>query len=151
MVEVSAADVASSEVCQPVDLAMGSLARKLQREKARREAQETRRKAVREAKQKGRPPPRRHKRSRGGIRISTPRVGVTLSMGGGLVRFGCPVCRLVLYVGKGTPHEAGMRQIERHVALCRARKELLDALELAAVAKLEEAELESLLAQEAAT
>lgn len=76
-------------------------------------------------------------RKKGTITIKTPRVGVTLAMGRDYVRFGCPVCRRVLYQDRGTPHTASMRKIEGHVGLCKVRKEFLGELELVAVSKLE--------------
>ena len=125
---------------------MGSLARKFQRRREREDEREARRAALKDARLLKKPPPRKQKKRRGGMRISTPRVGVTFSMGRGFVRFGCPVCRTVLYVGTGTPHEAGMKQIEGHIVRCRTRKELVDTLELVAVWKLEDEEVRALLA-----
>jgi hypothetical protein len=137
----------------------------MQRRRQRREQAETRRAALKDAREHGRPPPRKPRRRRGGMRISTPRVGVTLSMSRGRVRFGCPVCRTVLYDGVGTPHEGSMRGIERHVRLCQGRKELIEllgvvgglvtkeligVLELAGVVKAEDEELRELMREDRA-
>ncbi|MDP2953196.1 MAG: hypothetical protein Q8O76_07770 [Chloroflexota bacterium] len=108
---------------------MGSLARRLRREREREQAQAARRQVVQQARQQGEKPPPALKRHRGGMRISTPRVGVNFSMGKGYVRFGCPVCRQVLYQGPGTPHAGSLANIEAHVRLCQARRELVQALE----------------------
>lgn len=108
---------------------MGSLARRLQRELAREQGQAARRQVVQQARQQGQQPPPAPKRHRGGMRISTPRVGVSFSMGKGWVRFACPACRQVLYQGPGTPHAASMARIEAHIRLCQARQELIETLE----------------------
>ncbi|MFH1486707.1 MAG: hypothetical protein ABIH46_11605 [Chloroflexota bacterium] len=131
---------------------MPSLTRQLQRHRERQKVREARSTALREAREKGLPPPRlprKPKKRRGGMRISTPRVGVTLSMSRGKVRFGCPVCRTVLYDGVGTPHEGTMRGIERHVRLCQGRKALIGTLEMYAVWRSEDEELREIMEESA--
>lgn len=106
---------------------MGSLARQLRRQQERESVLLARS----SARKLGKKPPPKKKHRKGGVSISTPRhTPVTFSLlPGNTVKFGCPVCRSVLYMGKGSPHEGAQRVIERHVSLCKARQELLKTLE----------------------